>query len=190
MGAVVRLAGAARLGEVRVGAVVWYNWRRPTGFFSDERMHDFDWSSAKVQAAYIGSSSFQYFMEHIQRNWRIWWGRASWPIFIIMHEEQTQTEYCEGAPVHSSAASARRRGPPLAIKPSSCCVAVRWQDNECAGPRQLRQLTWRSARAGAIYLHPSSSQVIVSSRCVFLVNSLLQISVNSILRATDFLGNF
>ena len=53
VGAVVRLASAARLGEVRVGAVVWCNWKRHTGFVSDDRMHDFDWSSAKVQAAYI-----------------------------------------------------------------------------------------------------------------------------------------
>ena len=58
MGAVVRLASAARLGEVRVGAVVWCNWKRHIGFVSDDRMHDFDWSSAKVQAAYIRSSSF------------------------------------------------------------------------------------------------------------------------------------
>ena len=87
VGAVVRLAGAARLGEVRVGAVFKYNRRRQAGFCSDERMHDFDWNSAKVQAAYIGSARFQYFMEHILRNWRILWGRSSWPNFIIMHED-------------------------------------------------------------------------------------------------------
>ena len=60
---------------------------------------------------------------------------------------QTETEYGEGAPVHISAASAKRRGPSLAVKLPSCCEAARRRDHDWADPRQLRQLTWRSARA-------------------------------------------
>ena len=60
-----------------------------------------------------------------------------------MHEEQTETEYGEGAPVHISAASARRRGPTLAVELSR-------RDRERTDPRQLRQLRWRSARAGRL----------------------------------------
>ena len=161
----------------------WHIWLRRAGL-----LHVMGQSEA-VQGIET-TSGFWYFMEQILRNWHIWWGRASWPKFIIMHEEQTETEYREGAPVHISAASARRRGPPLAIKPSSCCEGARWRENECADPRQLCQLKWRSTRAGGcISLDPSSLQAMLSSRYFLIVNSFLQIFANSILETTEFLGN-
>ena len=81
---------------------------------------------------------------------------------IVMHEEQTETEG-EGAPVHISAASARRRCPSLAVKLSSCCEAARRRDYEWADPRQLRRLKWRSAKAlGIIYPFPIYFQAHVA----------------------------
>ena len=63
--------------------------------------------------------------------------------------------HSESAPAHISAASARRRGPTLAIKLSRCCemgssFQSRWKRRERvrASPRQLCQLRWRRARAG------------------------------------------
>ena len=121
--------------------------------------------SARVPSLHgvAAASVFWYYMEQILLN-------------SIKHEEQIETDNGEGAPVHTSAASARRRGPPLAIKPSSCCEAARWRENECADPRQLCQLKWRSTRAGGcIYLYPSSLQAILSSKCFFIVNSFFAI---------------
>ena len=86
-----------------------------------------------------------------------------------MHEEQTENG--EGAPVHISAASARRRGPFFTVKLSSCCEVDRWRDSEWADPRQLRQLKWRSARAGEGA--PSYAKVTVVLRHILSVNSSL-----------------
>ena len=159
-----RFASAARSGEVRIEDCILYN-RYGRGVLPDLCVY--------------------FHPEQILRNWHIWWGRAGWP-YLFMHEEQTENG--EGAPVHSSAASARRLGPTLAIKLSSCCDAARRRDTEWSDPCQLRQPQWRSARAcGIIYLEPRFLQVIVGSRFLFLVNSLLHFFVNSSLRATHFL---
>ena len=102
----------------------------------------------------------------------------------ILHEEQTVTKNGEGAPAHISAASARRRGPTLAIKLPSCCEAAWRRDSEWADPRQLCQLRWRSTRAIGI-LH---AKVTIALCRKFSVISSLHFCENSTLRATIFWG--
>ena len=66
IGDVVRFAGAARLGKVRIGGPFTHIWMRHVEFFNfyirDEGMQDSDLSSAKVQAGCIGLSGIHYFM--------------------------------------------------------------------------------------------------------------------------------
>ena len=173
-----RFASAARLGEVRIEGCILYT-RYGRYVLPDLCAYLVYADSARnIERIHVHP-------EQILRNWHIWWGRAGWP-YLFMHEEQTENG--EGAPVHSSAAPARRFGPTLAIKLSSRCDAARRRDTEWSDLCQLRQLQWRSARAGGIiYLEPRFLQVIVGSRFLFLVNPLLHFSVNSILRATHFL---
>ena len=79
-----------------------------------------------------------------------------------------------------SAASARRRGPTLAVKLSSYRAAARRRDSERTDPRQLCQLEWRCARAGGfIYFYWIYSQVNVASSYIFIVNSSVHLCINS-----------
>ena len=98
-------------------------------------------SSAKVKAGCVVLPGIHCFMEQILRNWQnsIMHAEQTDTEFI-MHEKQTDTGCGEGAPVHTSAASARRRGPTLAVKLSSYRAAARRRDSERTDPRQLCQL--------------------------------------------------
>ena len=70
--------------------------------------------------------------------------------------------HSESAPVHISVASARRRGPTLAVELS-------WRDCERSDPRQLCQLRWRSAKAGGLWWS-SGLKVDPACRASFEVN--------------------
>ena len=132
----VRLAGAARLGEVQVDSVICMTGGDELGcrilFMHDE--------GAELEYFYSRSMELeQIFVEQIFAD-----GYAK--LF---------SGHSESAPVHISAASARRRCPTLAIKLSRCCemgssFQSHWRrrDRVRASPRQLCQLRWRSARAG------------------------------------------
>ena len=123
-------------------------------------------------------------VEQTLRNWHFWQGRAGWQSFI-MHDEGIEIDHfssrylkldqlfadgyaklCSGhsesAPVHISAASARRHGPTLAVELSR-------RDRERTDPRQLRQLRWRSARAGGFWWS-SGFKVHPACRASFEVN--------------------
>ena len=169
----VRFVDATRPGKVRVDGCSWHYWWERIGlvnFFGLNFEICMYPSFDEKRADRVMRLGLYYFMEQILRNWHIWWGRAGWPNFI-MHEEQTKTEGGEGAPVHISAASARRRGPALAIKLSSCCEVARRSESEWADPRRQCQLKWRSARASSIFsCYPTSPQVIVALLYVFYIN--------------------
>ena len=138
-------------------------------------------SSAKVKSGCVVSSGIYCFKVQILRNWQnsIMHAEQTDTEFI-MHEKQTDTGCGEGAPVHTSAASARRRGPTLAVKLSSCCEAARRRDSEWADPRQLCQLKWRCARAGGlIYFYWIYPQAKVASSYIFIVNSSVHLCINS-----------
>ena len=152
-----------------------------------------------VNRCTVSEGCYYYGEQHLG-NLHIW--RASWPNSImhaeqtdtkfIMHAEQTATEYGEGAPAHISAASARRRGPTLAIKLPSCCEVARRRDSERADPRQLCQLRWRSAKAVGIIYFYSIAKVSLAMRqhTLFSVNSSWQHFTNSTLGATHLLELF
>ena len=138
-------------------------------------------SSAKAKAGCIVLSGIHCFKVQILRNWQnsIMHAEQTDTEFI-MHEKQTDTGCGEGAPVHTSAASARRRGPTLAVKLSSYRAAARRRDSERTDPRQLCQLEWRCARAGGfIYFYWIYTQVNVASSYIFIVNSSVHLCINS-----------
>ena len=97
LGDVVRLAGAARLGEVQVDRCNWHDWWGRAGL-QNSIMHD---EGAELEYFHSRSMKLEdIFVEQIFAN-----GYAK--LF---------SGHSESAPVHISAVSARRRGPILAIK--------------------------------------------------------------------------
>ena len=106
-----------------------------------------------------------------------------------MHQEQTETEYGEGAPV-ISAASARRRGPSFALKLSSCCEVDRWRDSEWApaAPAAPAEMAERQSCGQYISLqHLYAGHIRFEIHCSCKFN--LQLFVNSTLEAIHVLRN-
>ena len=140
LGDVVRLAGAARSGEVQVERCYCNGW---WGLLNSI-MHD---EGAESDLFYFKSLKVeQIVVEQIFAD-----GFA-----------KLSSGHSESAPVHISVASARRRGPTLAVELS-------WRDCERSDPRQLCQLRWRSAKAGGLWWS-SGLKVDPACRASFEVN--------------------
>ena len=132
-----RLAGAARLGEVQVN-----------------RCHGHDWWGLIMHAE---GSEIDYIFSRCMIVEQI----LVEQIFADGHAKLF-SGHSKSAPVHISAASARRRGPALTVELSQ-------RDRERTDPRQLRQLRWRGAGAGGLSWS-SGIKVDPACRASFKVN--------------------